>query len=154
MVSKREEILTRLVELMSEEYINAATVVRNRGLLSQDMRPAIAILDAGERARLTGDDNGRGNRGRVGMGPQLMTMTPQIFFLPETRRPLNTGIGQLVNAYADLIVRTIAHDPQLLTILGANGSVAYLGMETDLKSGSLLDGQCRLDFAFTYVYDL
>lgn len=153
MSDKREQIIIRLLELMAEEYIQAATVVRNRGLLKQDDRPAIAILDGDERARLTGDGQGRGNRGRVGMGPQLMTMTPQIFVVPKSAKPQNVGIGTLVNEYRDLIVRVVAQDPVLLAILGSNGSVAYMGMETDLKSGANLDGQCRLDFAFTYVLD-
>lgn len=153
MSDKREEILVRLFELMGESYIDAKTVVRNRGLLKEDDRPAVAILDGDERARLTGDGQGRGTRGRVGMGPQLMTMTPQIFFVPKLRRPQNEGIGTEVNQYRDVIIRVIAQDPQLLAILGGNGSVAYMGCETDLKSGASLDGQCRLDFWFTYVMD-
>lgn len=153
MTDKREEILVRLFELMSEEYIAATTVVRNRALIKQDVRPAVAILDGDERARLTGDGQGRGNGGRVGMGPQIMTMTPQIFIIPDSRKPANEGIGTTVNEFRDVMVRVIAQDPQLLSILGSNGSVAYMGMETDLKSGASLDGQARLDFTFTYVYN-
>lgn len=153
MADKRELILVRLVELMSEEYIAAQTVVRNRGLLQQDDRPAVAILDGDERARLTGDGQGRGNGGRVGMGPQLMTMTPQLFIVPKSVKPANVGIGTTVNEFRDTIVRVVAQDPQLLSILGGNGSVAYMGMETDLKSGANLDGQARLDFSFTYFFD-
>lgn len=152
-VDRREQILVRLTEIMAESYIAASTIVRNRALLQQDDRPAIAILDGDERARLTGDGLGRGTGGRVGMGVQLMTMTPQVFFVPKSRRPMNAGIGTEVNAYRDIIVRVVAQDPQLLSILGSNGSVAYMGMETDLKSGSTLDGQARLDFVFTYLLD-
>lgn len=153
MSDKREQIIVRLLELMAEEYIQAATVVRNRGLLKQDDRPAIAILDGDERARLTGDGQGTGVRGRVGMSVQLMTMTPQVFVIPKSAKPNNEGIGTLVNEFRDIIVRVVAQDSVLLSILGSNGSVAYMGMETDLKSGSHLDGQARLDFAFTYVLD-
>lgn len=151
--SKRERILVRLVEIMEEEYIAAATVVRNRGLLSQDVRPAIAILDGDERARLTGDGQGRGRGGRVSMGAQIMTMTPQVFFIPDSRKPHNEQIGTTVNAYRDMIVRTVARDPVLIELVGANGGIAFMGMETDLKSGAQLDGQCRLDFSFTYMFD-
>jgi hypothetical protein len=152
-IDKREAILARLVELMSEEYVAAKSVVRNRGLLSNDVRPAVAIMDADERARLTGDGQGRGNRGRVVMTPQLMTMTPEIYVIPQIKKPQNVGIGTEVNDFRMTIVRVIAQDPVLISIIGANGSIAYMGMVTDLKSGAAVDGQCRLDFAFTYLLD-
>lgn len=159
-VSKRETILERLKEVMREEYIQAETVVRNRGLLEEDQRPAVAIMDGDERARLTGDGQGRGNGGRVGMSFQLMTMTPSVFFIPkellpknETRAAQPVNIGTIVNEYADLIVRVVARDPVLRQLVGSNGSIAYIAMETDLKSGAALQGQCRLDFAFTYMLD-
>lgn len=152
-VSKREAILARIEEIMGEEYVTAATIVRNRGLNKQDARPAIAIMDGDERARLTGDGLGRGNTGRQQMTPQLMTMTPQIFILPDEKLPLNEGVGSLVNTMRDILIRVLANDTQLLDLVGSNGSIAYMGMETDLKSGGTLEGQCRLDFAFTYVLD-
>lgn len=158
--SKREQILERLTDLMSEEYISAQTVVRNRALIKEDDRPAIAILDGDERARLTGDGQGRGNRGRVAMGFQLMTMNPQVYFIPKELLPKNVtqatppvNIGTIVNEFADLIIRVVARDASLQALVGANGSIAYLAMETDLKSGSALQGQCRLDFALTYMID-
>lgn len=160
MTSKREAILQRLKELFGEDYLAAATIVRNRGLLEQDERPAIAILDGDQQQRLTGDDGGRGNRGRVGMSFQLMTMRPQVFFLPKELLPQNVtdatppeNIGTIVNHYADMIVRSVAQDPVLLALVGNNGSIAWTGMETDLKSGGTLQGQCRLDFALTYMFD-
>lgn len=151
MTSKREEILERIFELLSEEYITAKTIVRNRGLLTNDARPAIALTDGDERPRLTGDHLGMGRGGRVGMGPQLMTMTPSVHVIPESRKPKNEGIGAEVNFFKDTTIRIIANDPVLLAILGSNGSVAYMGMETDLKSGGAFDGQCRIDFSLTYV---
>lgn len=152
-IDKREAILTRLEELMAEGYIAAATVVRNRGLLQNDARPAVAILDGDEHARLTGDDLGRGNRGRVRMTPQLMIMQPEIYVVPKTKKPGNEGIGPEVNDFRMTIVRVVAQDPELIALVGSNGSIAYMGMVTDLKSGSNLDGQSRFDFRFTYVLD-
>lgn len=149
----RELILVRLFELMTESYINAETVVRNRALLSNDARPAIALLDGDETPRLTGDGLGRGRFGRVKLIPQLMMMRPQVCFIAKSKKPKNEGLGTEVNLYRDLIVRVVAQDPQLLTILGSAGSVAYMGMETDLKAGSRLDGEAKLDFTFTYLYD-
>lgn len=149
----REQILVRLTELMSESYVAAQTVVRNRALTKQDDRPAVAILDGDEIARLTGDGLGRGNRGRVAMGPQLMIMTPEVYVLPKSKHPMNVGIGTEVNSFYDTIVRVVANDPILIELVGPNGSIALMRLITDLKSGSALDGQCRIDFNFTYVFD-
>lgn len=150
---KREQILSRLAELMTESYIGAKTVARNRGLLSEDVKPAIAIMDGDERVRLSGDGQGRGNNGRQAMLPQLVTMQPEIFTIPEVKKPKNIGLGEEVNDLRITLIRVIAQDPVLLDIIGANGSIAYMGMVSDLKSGMNLDGQTRLDIAFTYVLD-
>lgn len=152
-IDRRELILERLVELAAEEYISARTVVRNRALLKQDVRPAIAILDGDEVARLTGDGLGRGVGGRVGMTPQLITMRPQIYFILDSRKVQNVGVGQDVNIFRMTLVRVIAQDQRLLYILGSNGSMAYMGLTTDLKSGSRLDGEALVEFAFTYLLD-
>lgn len=153
MIDRREAILERLVELAGEEYISAATVVRNRALLKQDIRPAVAILDGDEVARVTGDGLGLGRGGRVGMTAQLMTMRPEIFLVLDSRKIQNVGIGEDVNAFRMTLINVIAHDPALLAILGSNGSIAYMGMVTDLKSGSRLDGEVKFEFAFTYLLD-
>lgn len=87
------------------------------------------------------------------MSWQLMTMQPQIFVIPKSAKPNNEDIGEVVNDLRQTIVRVIAQDQILIDLVTANGSIAYLGMETDLKSGLNLDGQARLDFAFTYVLD-
>lgn len=157
----REQILARLLELMTEEYIAAKTACRNRSLTKNDERPAISILDGDERAILTGDQLGRGRNGRPGMPFQLMTMTPQIYVLPNNSNLLlptddaafSVVVGPLINDFRLTIVRVIAQDPVLQSILTSSGSMAYLGMDTDLKSGMRLDGQARLDFAFTYLLD-
>jgi hypothetical protein len=153
-IDRREQIIKRLVELLgADEYIAAKTCVRNRKLTKQDDRPAIAVLDGDERARLTGDNRGRGDHGRIAISPQLMTMQPQVFILPDTQLPQNVTIGTVVNDFRLTIIRVIAQDPVLLGLVGSNGSIAYMSMETDLKSGGTLEGQSRLDFAFTYVLD-
>lgn len=151
---RREQILVRLVELMAENYVQAATVVRNRGLLAADVRPAVAIMDGDEISRVTGDQLGRGIGGRPGIVPHIVTMSPEIFVVPKPVKPSNEGVGTLVNDFRMAIGNAIANDPVLISIVGPNGSIAYLGMVTDLKSGSACDGQSKLNFSFTYPLDL
>lgn len=152
-VDRRELILVRLVELAREEYISARTVVRNRRLLAQDVRPAIAVLDGDEAARLTGDQLGRGIGGRVGIPPELVTMRPEIFFILDSRQVKNVGVGEDINAFRITLIQTIAGDPVLRSLVGSNGGMAYMGLTTDLKSGSRLDGEAKVEFAFTYPLD-
>lgn len=148
LVDKRELIILRLMAILAPSNTGAETVVRNRALLSQDARPAIALLDGSEVQKLTG-----ARRGRVSMSPQLMIMTPQIFYLPTSKLPLNTGIGEDVNAFRIKIIEAVAGDAELIEILEAEGDIALVSVDTDLKSGGLLLGQARLDFAITYVLD-
>lgn len=151
--NKREQILDRLQELMGESYISARTIKRNLGLVHADARPAIAILDGDEQRNVPQITPRRGY-----MVPMIITMRPQVFILPEVRPPPDDesnplNVGQIVNEFRELIVRVVAQDPALQELVSPNGDIAYLGMETDLKSGMRLDGQARLDFAFSYPFD-
>lgn len=147
-VDTRELILLRLLAILAPANTGAGTVVRNRALLSQDARPAICLLDGTEVQRVTG-----AKRGRVAMSPQIMTMTPQIFYLPKSKLPENVGIGEDVNAFRVKIIEAIAGDAELIEIIGSHGDIALMFCDTDLKSGGLLLGQARFDFAITYVLD-
>jgi len=147
MSDKREQILLRLKAIL-ETIPTIVTVVRNRGLMDNDSRPAAYLLDGDESFRLTGD-----RKGRVTMSQELITMRPQIFVIGKSLKPQNEGVGAALNGYRIGIIRAIAQDAALLALVGSNGDIAYNGCETDLKNGSLLDGQLRLDFAITYVLD-
>lgn len=154
-VDKRELILKRLVEILTT-VTGAVTVVRNRGWLSQDERPALYLMDGTERERLTGD-RGRGSKvpthGHERMTPQIMTMKPEMFIVLKSRKPQNDGIGEAVSAMRNDIIRAIAVDTTLQSLTGSNGAIAYIGLDTDLRSGSPAEGQMRLDWEFTYVLD-
>lgn len=146
-IDKRELILARLFAILAPANTGAETCVRNRGLLSNDARPAIALLDGDETARLTGERRGDGGR----MRPQIQTMTPQIFFIPKSQKPKNETVGTEVNTFRMTILGLISSDVELRDLLGSNGSLAMPRMETDLKSGGLVDGQTRFDFSLSYV---
>lgn len=158
MPSKREDILAQLLVILEEvkDDLGAFSVFRNRGLMSNDKRPALALLDGNEDARLTGDRD-RAQKittsGHIRMTPQLMTMHPQIFVVLDSRKPQNENIGQDLNTYIDAVTIAIAKDATLLTLLGSNGSMALKSVETDLNSGDAAEGQAKLDFELTYVLD-
>lgn len=151
MSDTREAILARILVLaqaVKTDDTTIKTAIRNRGPLETDKRPAIVLLDGDEQDALPGRPPGRGG---LPIPPAIMTMTPELFVLLDEVRPRPETSGTRLNAYRDALMEAIAGDTELLTLLGSNGRVRYKGCATDLKSGSALAGEMRLDFAYTYV---
>lgn len=150
MPDKREEILTQFLAIavaVKTADVSIKTAIRNRGWKENEARPAIILLD--------GDETGNLNelKGRAGlMRPQLVTMRPELYVILDERRLKNETVGEDLNAYRLALAVAIASDQTMATLLGSNGKVVYNGCTTDLKSGSALTGQMRLDFAFTYLF--
>lgn len=155
MSGSREEILSRILEIAVAVKTDDTTIksaVRNRGPRQTDERPAIVLLDGDETNSLPARRPGRGG---LPPPPAIVTMTPEIFLLLEEARPKQEEkqVGARINAYRDALSSALAGDPTLRTLLGGNGRMEYRGCATDLKSGSALSGEMRLDFAFTYVFN-
>jgi hypothetical protein len=143
MLERREEILARLAVLLGlVEGIE--TVQRNKAALDNDRRPAIVLLDGDETTKTLGD-----RRGRVAMSPAVVTMRPQVFILLKSSKPQNDTVGADINAFRKAVLAAIATDTEFAALIGSHGDIAYLGCETDLKSGGTLEGQMRMDFAIT-----
>jgi hypothetical protein len=160
MTNRRENILQRISDITVNAKTGAGivTAVRNRGLLSTEKRPASVLLDADE-SQFT---NQRDLRGRqAGMRAQIMRMQPQLFIILDEQRPTNDqagpsgdqNIGTLLNQMRNALVNAIGADEELRGLLGANGGIVYQGCETDLKSGSALTGQMKINMDFIYPYD-
>jgi len=153
MADKREQILVRLEDILAlVEGIE--TVARNRGLMSNDKRPAIILLDGDE--SVTVQSPRRSNY--PGLTPTINRARPEIYVLLKEERPTNITaggktVGTELNRLRIDITTRIATDAALLALMGSNGGMRYLGCATDLKSGSSLSGEMRLDFSFDYVFD-
>lgn len=156
MPDNRALILQRVFTLLKATP-NIKTVVRNRGLMQNEQRPAIALLDGDEIEGLRPPSNGRGAAALTIMRT-IKIARPQIFVLLKTALPKNeTGpnrtIGDDLHDYRNAICNAILQDAELKTLMGSNGSVVYQGAETDLRSGAAVAGQMRIDFSFTYIFD-
>ena len=152
MPDKREDILARYLAIAVNVKLADTTIktaIRNRGWKSNEQRPAIILLDADEESTGSQGTNGRGG---MMMRPAIVTMRPELYVLLDERRLENDTVGQDLNNYRVELSRAIATDQQMVALLGSNGKVVYNGCVTDLKSGSALTGQMRLDFAFTYLF--
>lgn len=150
----RNDILSRILAL-AQGVTGIEVATRNRGLLSNEKRPAIVLLDGDETPRLSVDT--RRIKGRAAlMAPQIVQMRPELYILPKEARPaaLNTSptnVGDTVNGYRIAFLKAMWADVTLADLIGSNGSIVYNGMATDLKSGSALSGELRLDFIINYV---
>ncbi len=146
MTDRRELILTRLIGILTA-IPTVQVVVRNRGELPADKRPAIALLDADESARA----NVAQQRGRIAAAPCLVDMTPEIYVVMDLREQPNEGIGEDMNAMRVAIIKSIMADAQLADILGGNGDIKFIGCQTDMASGRTMEGQMHIRITFTYV---
>ena len=153
MADKREDIMNRL-EAIAATVTGVVTVQRNKGLLTDAKRPAIVILDGDEDVDLVAAPRGRGPQ----MTKTINRAKPEIYLLLKEYRSNSenkdgVNVGTLLNTMRIEIVKKIAADATLRALLGANGGIDYTGCITDLKSGSALAGEMRLDFTFSYVFD-
>ena len=147
----REDALARIFTVMGA-VPGITTNVRNRGLMQNEQRPAQVLLDGDEQPRLS-IDTARIKGLAMLMAPQLIVLRPEVYYLPKEKRPKNddpTNIGSEANAWRIDFLSRLWADQQLADILGANGSIVYNGCETDLKSGSAMSGEIRLDFIMIY----
>lgn len=144
-VDKREQILTRLKTILTTlAGSTGINVFRNRAEFDETEFPCYVLLDGDERKQ-TGSSDKR--------GPQIMLLTPQIFYVPvPTENQLNTGVGEDLSAKRVAMIKAIMQDSTLFeNLLGDNGYAEYRGMETDMQTGAEVKGQFRMDFAFAYV---
>lgn len=147
MIDRREQILT-CIEGILAGVSGVRSVARNRGLLDNDVRPGLVLLDGDEQERSPRPAGS--STGRQGMVPTIMRMQPQVFIVMDVRKPQNANLGQDMNVIRTAIIGAFASDAELQSLVGTNGDIVYNGCETDLKSGSTLDGTARLDFSLTY----
>lgn len=146
--SNREPILVRLLAILVA-VTGFETKKRNVGLNDNDKRDCVILLDGDEADVTPGVTQGRASL----MRPQKIRMTPEMYIVVKETRPNNdqgTNVGTTLNAYRDAVIKAIATDTQLATLLGSNGKAIYLAAASDLKSGGALSGSMRLDFAFEY----
>lgn len=153
MADKRELLLARLLTIL-KTVEGMETCARNRGLMKNDKRPAIILLDGDE--SVATQPVTRSNS--AGLTPTINTARPEIYVLLKEARPTNeiaegVTVGTELNRLRIDITTKIATDADLIALLGPNGRMRYLGCVTDLKSGSPLSGELRLDFSFNYVFD-
>jgi len=142
-IDKRELILARLFAVY-QGIPGIETVVRNKGNLPEDKRPAISLFDADEEP----DERAWNIPGRVAAAPNLVNLRP------ETYVTLNAGeenMGTVINGWRMKILKAVLLDDDLKTLVGENGAMRYEGCFTDLARERKLEGEIGLRLNFIYV---
>lgn len=152
MIDRREQLMIRLMAILNT-VDGIRTVVRNRGLMRDEQRPAIVLLDGDESVRLQGSA-----RSDSLLHPTTNTSSPEIYVLMNEMRVNNkdaddVGVGTFLNQYRVAILGAINASAELRSLLGPNGRIQYRGAVTDLKSGGALSGEMRMDFSFDYPFN-
>lgn len=144
MTDRREQILSRLFAVLQTNLVQC---VRNRAELPDEARPAGILLDGDESA-----NESAFNRGRL-VGPNLVSLQPEIYLVLNSRKPDNVNVGQDLNVLRAVVVKAILSDAQLLSLVGPNGEMQYKGCVTDLARGRGMDGEMGLNMTFIYVFN-
>jgi hypothetical protein len=146
-MDKREMILAHLLSLLQTldglaQLDGIKSVFRNRGEVPAEKLPAVVLLDGQERIKIS----------RPLSNPTIFTLNPQIFVVLKPRDDINNdGIGEELSAFRVKIIKLMRDDDTLVAMLGANGQIVYGGHDTDMQTGSTMQGQMQMNFALDYV---
>jgi hypothetical protein len=155
-LASREDILAQ-IETTLASISGVATCARDRGLLETDELPAIILLDGREDIVQTNVAAMKS----VKMPFAIFRLQPQIFLiLPQrddaTNTTVNNGlyqpVGPQLSYWRDAILAALINDPTLIGLLGSEGQIVFRSSETDMQTGSTLQGQLRLQVDFHYVW--
>lgn len=114
--------------------------------INDDQLPALAVLEGDEETNEDDPVN------RPPSAPRRVTMMPHIVI--AGRRNLQgsppADIGENLNAIYAALLKAIMTDATLAGLTLDGRGVRFLGMESDLAVGRMMQGQMAVKFAFTY----
>lgn len=145
MIDRRAQILDRLTAIVGDiATLNHAGFYRNRGDLSNALRPFLTLHDGSEEVFR---DVPPGSRMSL---PVHMQLFPEISYAPRLQSPLNETIDVDVHSMRMQVLSAVLTDAALHTIVGANGKVSLRSIETDLAIGKRMSGETLFRFVFSY----
>jgi len=143
-MDRRDLILARLFAVL-QAVPGVAQVVRNRGTLESDKRPAIQMMDSDEKPEDTPF-----NKARPAFAPNRVRLTPEIYITLATLQP--DELGPSLNVLRAALIKAVLLDQQLFNLVGGpSGDIRYDGCITDLGKGRDLVGQMAVSITFVYI---
>jgi hypothetical protein len=164
-MDRRELILQRLLAIMQgvTAFGSVGPPTRPIRLVARNYKladyttytPALILLDGSETTPPTAIAPVRARPDAVTlMRPALARMMPQMFCVLDDRTPENINTGSDINAWRCLMVSLLAVDTGLRDLVGGSGKVDYIGIDTDMQTGSTMDGRGQLHIAIEYPVDM
>ena len=155
---RRELILARLyailTEVASDLAVDASSVFRNRGVIPVEIQPALTLLDGTEGVAIQGRTSSRQPNLMV-WRPGISILRPQVWSILKPRGLDEWAeIGPEMSMHRRVLFHAITTDTSIISLLSSNGHIEYLGCDTDMQTGSMMEGQLMLNFAFHYLLDV
>ena len=155
-VDRREQILSRILAILGG-IDGIVMAVRDWGDIppkeTEDgttQLPAAVLLDGEETNTLKTVGHSPGQR----MPATVVGLRPQIWVVPLPSDTIkNVGIPAFISQTRIKVLKALINDETLLSLMGANGGMEYLGMKTDMQSGSTMEGNFMLDCMFNYTFN-
>ncbi len=142
LADSREAIMARLEALaLTVAPHDIWKVVRNDLSLTDDMLPALAILEGDE------TPTAQSPRRRRRLESVIMTMTPEICIIAGEKASI---LGPKLNELRSALIKAVEQDEELQTTCGPNGGAAYIEMLSDLGLGRHMLGRMSLKFSIVY----
>ena len=80
----------------------------------------------------------------------LIAMTPQVFIHAAGDGATDESAGPTVNEWRTAWLKAVLLDPDLLSLVGANGSIRYAGAATGFGWGRAMQGEVGIEITFVY----
>src|SRR5262245_42467811 len=141
----RERILARLADIVAA-MPSIKEVVRNNVDWTEDQLPAASVLDGDEET-----SDGTDTTMRPANRPTLATMTPEIVIFK-----IAPQVGPDISTLRSELLKLVLYDTELneqivKTGRFGNGSIRYLGCQTDLGWERSMFGALKTNFQIKYA---
>jgi len=142
MNDRRQLLLDQLAALL--HGIGLGTVYRNRGEMSNALRPFLSLCDGTETITRTPANGARQSI------PLLIELTPEITYYPALQLAPDNTLSEVVGLARITILSAILLDMELRGIVGPNGRILVATIETDLSIGKRMTGELTIRPIFVY----
>jgi len=142
MADVREDILARLLEVAAA-VPNVRWAQRNNIDIPENQLPAVMVFDADEETIDT--------QNRTSDSPIIVRMTPEIVFMEQANE-----VGSDLTTLRRELIKRVLYDAELNALIAkssprGNGTIRYLGCDTDFGWGRSQSGFLRVLFMFKYT---
>lgn len=144
-MDKRELILVRLLAIMA--LTSADRTFRNEDDISARQDVTTILFDGDE--NITENPIPRSGRGDPRVSTDFMILSPSIEILINAS---TAAIGTILNGYRKQIIPNLINDSELISLVGPNGTIRYIGCTSETQAGENRAGRMTLRFDLVYVF--